>query len=117
MFLNLLVVLSIIFAVLALAENKNSLPYIVKPVNLAGTNYQNWAHLHWVWLHNGQSNQQNVTDLVKGYKSHQIPLGAVNIDSTWATYFDNFEVNTEKFPDFAELVKELHDEGLKVILW
>lgn len=58
-----------------------------------------------------------MTQLVKGYKDNNIPLGAVNIDSTWETQFGNFDVNTEKFPDFAKLVQELHDQDLRVILW
>jgi alpha-glucosidase (family GH31 glycosyl hydrolase) len=92
-------------------------PYVVAPVTLKATNYQKWAHYHWAWVKNSDGNQQNVTALMKGYQEHNIPLGAVNIDSTWATQFNNFEVDTTRFPDFAGLVKDLHDNGLKVILW
>jgi len=49
----------------------------------------------------------------------ELPLkvGAVNIDSTWATQFNNFEVDTNKFPDFSSLVKSLHDKNVKVTMW
>lgn len=90
---------------------------IVPAVRLKATNYQKWAHLHWVWLHNGESNQQNVTNFVNGWISNNIPIGAVNIDSCWATQFNNFEVDTVKFPDFPGLIKDLHNKDLKVILW
>jgi hypothetical protein len=92
-------------------------PYIVAPSSLKPSNYQLWAHYPWVWLHNGQSNQDNVTDLVEGYAKHRIPVGGVNIDSMWATEFNNFVVNTEKFPNFSQLIKDLHSKGLHVILW
>lgn len=90
---------------------------VVPGVVLRNSNYHLWAHYSWVWLHNGQGNQQNVYDLVKGYKDNKIPFGAVNIDSTWATQFNNFEVNKEKFPDFAKLIADLHADNLRVILW
>lgn len=70
-----------------------------------------------VWLHNGESTQQNVLSLVEGYKNNSIPIGAVNIDSMWATEFNNFVVDTKKFPDLQGLIKELHDQNIKVILW
>lgn len=73
--------------------------------------------MHWVWLHNSEVSQENILALVDGYKSRGIPVGAVNIDSTWATEFNNFVVNTNKFPDFAGMVKQLHDQDVKVILW
>lgn len=90
---------------------------IVPSVVLKPTNYQKWAHLHWVWLKNGDGNQQNVTNFVNSWEANKIPVGAVNIDSTWATQFNNFEVDTNKFPDFAGLIKDMHGRGYKVILW
>ena len=54
---------------------------------------------------------------MKGYKENGIPVGAVNIDSMWATQFNNFVVNTDKFYNFTELIDNLHNEDIKVILW
>ena len=39
---------------------------IVPEAELAPATYHTWAHKHWVWLHHGQSNQQNATDMVNG---------------------------------------------------
>lgn len=116
MIASVVVFLGILAAAFAGTENGPD-AYVVGPVSLAPTNYQNWAHLHWAWLKNSDGSQSNVLDLVAGYKNNSIPLGAVNIDSTWATQYNNFEIDTTRFPDFAGLVKELHDQGLKVILW
>jgi alpha-glucosidase (family GH31 glycosyl hydrolase) len=68
-------------------------------------------------LHHGDSNQANVTALVEGYKANNIPVGAVNIDSEWETYFNNFEVDTKKFSDFPALIEYLHGENLHVTMW
>eukprot|EP01038_Epipyxis_sp_PR26KG_P009737 gene9737-13103_t len=107
------------FCLLLLLENifANQAPQLIPVANLKPTNYQKWAHYHFVWLHNSESNQNNVSNLIKDYHSHNIPFGAVNIDSMWATQFNNFVVNTDKFPDFAGLVQEIHDQNAKVILW
>ncbi len=90
---------------------------VIPAANLKAANYQKWAHYHWVWLKNSDGNQQNVTNFLNQYKEHNIPVGAVNIDSMWATQYNNFIVDTAKFPDFAGLVNDIHDRHMKVILW
>lgn len=98
---------------LSLGKDVDVVPSVVTPP----TNYQKWAHLHWVWVKNSDGNQVNVTNLVNGYKDNHIPVGAVNIDSTWATQFNNFEVDKTRFPDFGALVGQLHAQDIRVILW
>lgn len=44
-------------------------------------------------------------------------MSAINIDSMWATEFNNFVVNTNKFPDMKYLITTLHEENIKVIFW
>ena len=58
-----------------------------------------------------------MTRLVSDYKSYEIPVGALNIDSEWATAFNNFEVDTAKFPDFQGMVSDFHAQDVRVILW
>ena len=45
------------------------------------------------------STLDKITNFLKidEYKENGIPVGAVNIDSMWATQFNNFVVNTDKF--------------------
>ncbi len=106
-----------ILSIISLLSVAASVDFIIPPVNLKPTGYQKWAHLHWAWLKNSDGNSESVKALVQGYKDNGIPLGAVNIDSTWATQYNNFEVDPTRFPDFPGLVKYLHDQDLKVILW
>jgi hypothetical protein len=79
----------VILAAAAVAvESQSSLPnYIVRPASQSPTNYPKWAHYQWVWLHNSEITQDNILNLVQGYTAHDIPVGAVNIDSTWSTEF------------------------------
>lgn len=107
-----------LFAILAAVIPYFALSTVVVPsVNLNPSNYHKWAHYNWVWLKNSEGNQQSVSNLVQTYLDNGIPVGAVNIDSTWATQFNNFEVDTKKFPDFGGLIKSFHDENIRVILW
>ncbi len=50
-----------------------------------------------------------MTDMVKGYKDRNITVGAINIDSGWSTGFNNFDIDTKKFPDLKSLVSQMHD--------
>lgn len=91
--------------------------FIIPPAELATASYPLWAHAHWVWNKNDKSNSGNVSQLVDDYAAHEIPVGAVNIDSTWETQFNNFEIDTEKFSNFPGLVSGLHERGIKVLMW
>jgi alpha-glucosidase (family GH31 glycosyl hydrolase) len=44
-------------------------------------------------------------------------VGGYNIDSEWATEFNNFVVDTNKFPDFNSLVSSMHDKNVMVTMW
>jgi alpha-glucosidase (family GH31 glycosyl hydrolase) len=58
-----------------------------------------------------------MTDMVKGYKDRNITVGAINIDSGWSTGFNNFDIDTNKFPDLRSLVSQMHDQDIRVIHW
>jgi alpha-glucosidase (family GH31 glycosyl hydrolase) len=107
---------SLVIALTALVSASAD-PFIVSPSPTQATNYQKWAHYHWVWLKNGDGNQANETSFIQGYKDNNIPVGALNIDSTWATQFNNFVVDTNKFPDFKGMIADFHAQDIKVILW
>lgn len=78
----------LLFLVIVCSSTMSAFCKIVVPASIQKpTNYPTWAHRHWVWLHNDLGNQQNVFDLVHNYTSRGIPVGAVNIDSTWETQY------------------------------
>lgn len=90
---------------------------IVPSVSLLPTPYYKWAHLHWIWLVNSEGNAANCTNLVDGYKSRNIPVGGLNIDSTWETAYNNFEVDTTKFADLKGFIDSMHNQNINVIMW
>jgi len=70
-----------------------------------------------VWLASFVENQQGEIDLVQGYLDHDIPVGAVNIDSKWSIGINNFVWDTTKFPNAKSMVDHFHSLDIRVILW
>jgi hypothetical protein len=70
-----------------------------------------------VWLDSGRSNQTAVSAFVADFLAHNITVGAIDIDSAWSTGFNNFVVDTTKFPDMSGLVAGLHAQSIRTILW
>jgi alpha-glucosidase len=39
------------------------------------------------------------------------------IDDNWQRYYGNFDFRAEKFSDPKDMVKKMHAQGFKVMLW
>jgi alpha-glucosidase (family GH31 glycosyl hydrolase) len=74
-----------------------------------------WAFEHWVW--EDQSTQASVIAQIDGYLDRGIPVGAVIVDSPWASGYSTFEWDTSLFPDPQGLIDDIHARGVKLILW
>jgi alpha-glucosidase (family GH31 glycosyl hydrolase) len=79
--------------------------------------YPEWAHDHWVWLASEYAARSSEEALVEGYLSRNISVGAVNIDSQWATGDNTFVFNASKYPDAHKMIERFHAQGQRVILW
>lgn len=103
----------------ALLISESISSYVVEPVKLTEAPYSEWAHYHWVWIGNSgdHETQANLLELVTDYLSYSIPVGAINVDSSWPKNYQNFKWNAEKFPDPAGMVKYLHTLNIRVICW
>ena len=86
------------------------------PVIFSAAPYAYWAHSHQVWLSAGSS-QSQMRNMLDGYKSRNITVGALEIDSGWSTGFNNFVVDKTQFPAFQDWLDELHGRSLRVIMW
>lgn len=75
-----------------------------------------WVFDHWVWEDDGNT-EKDVWEMLDGYRQRGIPVGAVVIDSPWATEYNNFIWNRELYPDPEGMIKKLHARGIRVILW
>ncbi|MBN2800283.1 MAG: hypothetical protein JXX28_14175 [Deltaproteobacteria bacterium] len=74
-----------------------------------------WAFHHWVW--ENESTDQSATALVDGFLDHDIPVGAVIIDSPWATGYNTFDFDPARFPDPAAFIDGMHQREVRVLLW
>jgi len=75
-----------------------------------------WVFDHWVW-EDDENTEAALWELIDGYESRGIPVGAVVIDSPWSTEYNNFIWNREQYPDPEGMMKRLTDRGIRVILW
>ena len=48
-------------------------------------------------------------DFVDGFKSRDIPVGVVVLDSPWETNYNTFVVNEDRYPDFEGMIREGRD--------
>ena len=104
-----------IFILLVFCSSGNS--YIVKPENLNSAPYDIWAHYHWIWLANEEGEQNATIKLVNDYISYDIPVGAVNLDSSWPLNYNNFIWNQKYYKNASEMIDYFHSINLKVICW
>jgi alpha-glucosidase (family GH31 glycosyl hydrolase) len=75
-----------------------------------------WALKPWFW-EDDVNTAAAVWDLVNGCRDHDLPLGAVLIDSPWATAYNNFRFDEKRYPNPRGLVEALHARDVRVVLW
>lgn len=74
-----------------------------------------WAFLP--WISKDISDTQDTYDFVDGFRSRDIPVGAVVLDSPWETSYNSFQPSESRYPRFGKLVSDLHSRGVRVVLW
>jgi alpha-glucosidase (family GH31 glycosyl hydrolase) len=75
-----------------------------------------WAYGHWksrdVYEH-----QEDVEDDWRGYRSNDLPLDAIVIDSPWETQYNTWRFNPHQFPDAPGLVGGMREDGVRTVVW
>lgn len=69
------------------------------------------------WISKDISDGEDTRAFVEGFRSRDIPVGAVVLDSPWETHYNTFVPNPERYPNFGELVDWLHERDVKIVLW
>ncbi len=69
------------------------------------------------WISKDISTTADTYDFVDGFRSRDIPVGAVVLDSPWETHYNTFVPNPARYPRFDALVRDMHDRGVRVVLW
>ena len=75
-----------------------------------------WALECWVW-DNDSNNVAMADTLLDGYKKYDIPVRTINIDSPWAMRFNDFRVDTIRYPHPKEWFARRKAEGYRIVMW
>ncbi len=69
------------------------------------------------WISKDISDGADTYAFVEGFKSRNIPVGVVVLDSPWETHYNTFIPNPERYPNFEQMVSDLKDQDVRVVLW
>jgi len=70
----------------------------------------------WIELNHNQT-QRGVVEYARGIIDAGYPVGVLMIDAGWFDYFGHLDFHAGRFPSPAEMVRQLHEWGFKVMLW
>lgn len=85
------------------------------PLPSPGLHTPRWAFEP--WISKDISNRDDTYAFVDGFRDRGIPVGVVVLDSPWETYYNTFIPNPARYPDFAGMSRDLHDRGIRLVLW
>lgn len=69
------------------------------------------------WISKDISDGADTRAFIDGFATRDIPVGALVIDSPWETHYNTFVVNEARYPDFREMVADLHSRNVRVVMW
>lgn len=69
------------------------------------------------WISKDISDRDDTYAFVDGFRSRGIPVGAVVLDSPWETHYNTFVPSPTRYRDFPGLVRDMHERGVRVVLW
>lgn len=75
-----------------------------------------WALECWLW-EDDRNTAAAVWELLDGYARHDIPVRTVLIDSPWSERYNDFQVDTNRYPEPERFFRELEARGYRVVLW
>ncbi len=75
-----------------------------------------WALECWLW-EDDINTAERVWELLDGYKKYDIPVRTILIDSPWSTRYNDFAVDTVRYPKPKEFFTDLQDNDYRVVLW
>ena len=75
-----------------------------------------WSLRPWMW-EDDINTAAAVWDLVDGCRDHDLPLGAILIDSPWSTRYNNFRFDEKRYPEPKKMIDDLHGRDVRLVLW
>ncbi len=80
-----------------------------------GFEWPAWIFSSWIWEDEGT--RESAQQLMDDYLAHDIPVGAIIIDSPWETGYNTFVYDTTLYPDPQAMVDYFHAQNVKVLMW
>lgn len=101
---------------LYIIEGKSPLEIIGEFRKIIGESYiaPKWAfgYIQSRW---GYMNEEDVREVVSGHRDNHLPLDGICMDIDYMTRYEDFTINEERFPDFADFVAEMKHDNIHLI--
>ncbi|MCR5255220.1 MAG: glycoside hydrolase family 31 protein [Acetatifactor sp.] len=78
--------------------------------------FKNPIYNTWIELTFNQ-NEADILRYAQGILDNGMPPGVIMIDDGWSEDYGNWTFHTGKFPNPDKMIKKLHGDGFKVMLW
>ncbi len=75
-----------------------------------------WALECWVW-EDDRNTAASTLELLEDYRRLDFPVRTILIDSPWSDRYNDFQVDTSRFPDPQGFFQDLEKKGIRVVLW
>lgn len=75
-----------------------------------------WALECWLW-EDDVNTSEYVDELLAGYKANDIPVRTILLDSPWSLRYNDFIIDTIRYPNPEIWFGNLEKEGVRVVLW
>jgi len=75
-----------------------------------------WAFAPWK-ARDYHQNSAQVAEDVDRTRALGLPASVILIDSPWAATYNDYKFNPKQFDDAPAMVKHIHEEGFKLVLW
>lgn len=63
----------------------------------------------------GYKNEDDIREVVNGYRKAGIPLDSVYMDIDYMESYKDFTISRERFPRFADFVEEMREQGIRLV--
>ena len=75
-----------------------------------------WALECWLWEDDSNTSAR-VDTLLAGYAKYDIPVRTILLDSPWSSCYNDFIIDTARYPDPEKWFAGLQNDGYRVVLW
>jgi alpha-glucosidase (family GH31 glycosyl hydrolase) len=70
----------------------------------------------WIW-EDDVNTAKAASDLINSYRQHNLPVGAILLDSPWSTAYNNFVFDEARYPNPRGLIAAWRKQGVRTVLW